>query len=318
MEEVESRGVIAFLAAVVATLLLLPPPLHGAVVPPAAAAGTAWKGNCTRVCGHVIVPYPFGLEPGCYHAAWFNLTCDRSYRPPKLFLGDGTVEVLEISSSNSTVRINSTRLLYTVETGASTMNGTWGRGLPQSGPFFLSELRSRVALVGCGAQVDVRGGDQNSLISSCTASCPLDANQRIVVETGRSCSGVSCCHANIVLGYSFYNIQINKLNRSFHDLPPSAVYIVEAGFSYTEDMGGIYGNHPEELPAMLDWVMSNRACPSDNQSAPECRSTYSVCLNGPYNTARRGYRCRCADGYQGNPYIPDGCQGMTYHNNMPT
>jgi hypothetical protein len=305
--KVESRGVIAFATAdaTLLLLLLLPPPLYSAAVP----AATGLESNCTRRCGSISIPYPFGVEPGCYHAAWFNLTC----RPPKLFLGDGTVEILEISVSNSTVRINSSRLLYTVEStaGVSTVNGTWGRGLPEGGPFFLSESRSSVAMLGCGTQVDVRGGDQNSLIASCTASCPLDANQRMIVETGRSCAGVSCCHANIVLGYDFYNIQIHKLNGSSYALPASAVYLVEQGFSYTEDMSGIYGHHPEALPAMLDWVISNRTCPSVwNETAPECRSTHSVCLDGPYNVADRGYRCRCADGYQGNPYIPNGCTGM--------
>ncbi|KAK3122082.1 hypothetical protein QOZ80_8BG0664860 [Eleusine coracana subsp. coracana] len=312
MEKVESRGVIAF-ASVVVTVLLLPLPHSTAVpLPPAAAAATGLESNCTRRCGHIIIPYPFGLEPGCYHAAWFNLTCDRSYWPPKLFLGDGTIEVLEISASNSTVRINSTRLLYTVETGVSSVNRTWGRGLPQGGPFFLSESRSSVALVGCGTQVDVRGGEQNNLIASCTATCPLDANQRVVLETGRSCAGVGCCHASIVLGYGFYSIQINKLNGSFHALPASAVYLVEQGYSYIEDMSGIYGHHPEALPVILDWVVSNRSCPSvwNNETAPECRSTYSVCLEGPYNIADRGYRCRCAHGYQGNPYILDGCKDM--------
>ncbi|TVU05269.1 hypothetical protein EJB05_48427, partial [Eragrostis curvula] len=43
----------------------------------------------------------------------FNLTCDNSYWPPKLFLGDGTVEVLEISAPSSTVSINSSFVKFT-------------------------------------------------------------------------------------------------------------------------------------------------------------------------------------------------------------
>ncbi|KAI4975111.1 hypothetical protein ZWY2020_048718 [Hordeum vulgare] len=84
--------------AVVATVLLQ---LLSAV---ATAAG------CSTSCGNISIPYPFGIEPDCYHDG-FNLTCDYSYRPPKLFLGDGTVEVLEISIPNGTVRINSTNIM---------------------------------------------------------------------------------------------------------------------------------------------------------------------------------------------------------------
>ncbi|TVU05257.1 hypothetical protein EJB05_48415, partial [Eragrostis curvula] len=300
MEKVESRGGLA-LAAVAATLLLLPPP-HG-------AAATGPESNCTRSCGNISIPYPFGIEPGCYHATGFNLTCDRSYRPPKLFLGDGTVPVLEISVSDSTVRINSSRLLYTAETGVSTVNGTWGRGLPAGGPFFLSESRSSVALVGCGTQVDVRGADESGLIASCTATCPLDGSQRIVVETGSACSGVGCCQANIVLGYDTYNIQINKLKGSAYALTTS-VYLVDRGFKYTEDMSSIYGLYPEALPATLEWVISNGTCSSFRDTLPVCQGMTSVCHEGPYNVANRGYRCGCADGYQGNPYLVDGCQDI--------
>uniref|UniRef100_R7W320 Wall-associated receptor kinase galacturonan-binding domain-containing protein n=1 Tax=Aegilops tauschii TaxID=37682 RepID=R7W320_AEGTA len=62
--------------------------------------------GCSTSCGNISIPYPFGIEPDCYHDG-FNLTCDYSYRPPKLFLGDGTVKVLEISipsgMDNSTI-----------------------------------------------------------------------------------------------------------------------------------------------------------------------------------------------------------------------
>jgi hypothetical protein len=65
--------------------------------------------NCTRSCGNISIPYPFGIETGCYHAGGFNLTCKQQHshhhQPPKLFLGDGTVQVLDISVEHSTVRI---------------------------------------------------------------------------------------------------------------------------------------------------------------------------------------------------------------------
>ncbi|KAK1662368.1 hypothetical protein QYE76_050527 [Lolium multiflorum] len=89
---------VAVAAAVL--LVLLPRPL-GAV------AGST--GNCTRHCGNISIPYPFGVEPGCYLDG-FNLTCNWSHHQPKLFLGDGTVQVLEISIPNATVRVNSARV----------------------------------------------------------------------------------------------------------------------------------------------------------------------------------------------------------------
>ena len=86
--------------------MMMLPSLGGAAAPAAAAKGTGEgapgrSNDCTRSCGNISIPYPFGIETGCYHATGFNLTCNHS----KLFLGDGTVQVLHISVENSTVRI---------------------------------------------------------------------------------------------------------------------------------------------------------------------------------------------------------------------
>ncbi|CAD6333672.1 unnamed protein product [Miscanthus lutarioriparius] len=106
MKNAGGVGVVAFAAAVVATATLLPP--FGAAATPGSSS------SCTRTCGNISIPYPFGVEPGCYHAAGFNLSCrygEREGSPDLLFLGDGTVQLLEISVPRSTVRINSTGLV---------------------------------------------------------------------------------------------------------------------------------------------------------------------------------------------------------------
>jgi hypothetical protein len=106
MKVVVVRKTVVALGAVVATLLMLPP-FAGCAAPAATATATGLGSNCTRSCGNISIPDPFGIEPGCYHAAGFNLTCKQhSYRQPaKLFLGNGTIQVLDISVEHSTVRI---------------------------------------------------------------------------------------------------------------------------------------------------------------------------------------------------------------------
>uniref|UniRef100_A0A0D3GZP9 Protein kinase domain-containing protein n=1 Tax=Oryza barthii TaxID=65489 RepID=A0A0D3GZP9_9ORYZ len=294
-----------------------------AVAAAAAGSGGGGGGGCTRSCGNISVPYPFGVEAGCYYPG-FNLTCNHSYHPPTLFLVDGagtSQQVLDISIPNSTVRINSSRIAFTTsatDKQATVINRTW----EVTGPYYLSDRPSNmVVLVGCQARVDVRGSN-NSLISSCTAVCPSpDANITYIGagDVG-SCSGVGCCQANIVLRYSRYTVQFHNLQEQ--DAPPSptiydgSAYIVDQPFNYTP-FSFLEGNFPEALPAMLGWfiVGYNSACPMPtNESAPapasaaECRSVHSFC-QGYSDSADHvvGYQCHCSPGYQGNPYVKDGC-----------
>ncbi|CAL4991189.1 unnamed protein product [Urochloa decumbens] len=283
MEKIGSRGAAASTAAVNSLLLLL------LLLMPLCNAGS----NCTRSCGDIAIPYPFGMEPGCYHAAGFNLTCSDDQK--KLFLGDGTVQVLEILVSDS--RVN---------------------GLPRGGPYVLSESAANsLVVVGCGVQVDLRARELDFLLGSCTAVCPAVSSvggSSLVLGRAGNCSGIGCCDTNIALGYSAYNLRGSQQFADNRYLSvSSSVYITDSVFRYSQDM--VYGNSaPEALPAMLDWVIfRNSACPT-NASAPECRSANSICrdsANNPDNPHPfRGYVCSCSDGYQGNPYIIGGCQDI--------
>ncbi|XP_066163763.1 wall-associated receptor kinase-like 22 [Oryza sativa Japonica Group] len=73
------------------------------------------KGICNRFCGNTNVPFPFGLEEGCYALEKFRLNC----RAGKLFLDRGDVDYLvrNISVDNGYMSV-------TNEQNNSTSNGT--------------------------------------------------------------------------------------------------------------------------------------------------------------------------------------------------
>ncbi|OEL15547.1 Wall-associated receptor kinase 3 [Dichanthelium oligosanthes] len=78
----EKQGSQIWINAVVAGLLVT------AATVLAAAAPVALPG-CPTSRGDVNVPYPFGIGAGC-SVSVFNLTCDHTYTPPRLFLGAAT------------------------------------------------------------------------------------------------------------------------------------------------------------------------------------------------------------------------------------
>ncbi|KAM0913080.1 hypothetical protein ACQ4PT_012386 [Festuca glaucescens] len=254
----------------------------------AAVAPIAGISNCTTHCGNISIPYPFGVEPGCYLDG-FNLTCRRGARGrhgrPKLFLGDGTVQVLGISLRNGTVRIKSS-LVY-LPPGAATgtrayqavvANSTWGGALGASGPYFLSEGgKNKLSAGGC----DVR---------------PLGR--------GRQCRQYLRRFLSYREGWPACQRQHRQLFRrrllpGEHHLRPQFLPIpdpVAERINHGDISCGLLGHSGFHcrLPAVLDWNINYTMCVNDSSSA--CRSNNSFCENTAAYGHHGGHLCHCSPG----------------------
>ncbi|XP_047070354.1 wall-associated receptor kinase 4-like [Lolium rigidum] len=176
------------------------------------------KTNCSRWCGNISVPFPFGLEEGCSARMLFQLKC-----------------------TNST-----TSTLQFLVTGAA---------------------------------------DEYSLVSH------ININNGILhVKYGSS-----------------YALQV--LSHSVFGEPE--LYVAS------------------EESASQQWAVADLTCQEaqQNRSGYACVSMNSACLS--VNSARTyvGYRCKCKSGFDGNPYVMDGCKDVnecniqdicngTCHNNI--
>uniref|UniRef100_A0A0E0LUE0 Protein kinase domain-containing protein n=1 Tax=Oryza punctata TaxID=4537 RepID=A0A0E0LUE0_ORYPU len=298
MERVASRGAIMFsVVSAAITMLLLSPPWAFA-----AAAGS----NCTTSCGNISIPYPFGVEPGCYHAG-FKLTC---LNDSLLIIGASSAPVLEINLPDGTMLIDVMRVdeselpLPDPESSSNyTTAGTWdviGNG--GDGLYALSGTRNKLVAVACDVQVVLMGLD-GDIISTCAAFCSPFLGKTYMVASA-DCSGVGCCQATIPTGVAVYLLQFRRFNGSWSG-EEATVYIVDAErlSSYAMDAG-----LPSSLPAVVEWVISNDSTCQGNVTSPECRSSHSFCQNS--TVFGGGYRCHCSQGYDGNPYVLNGCNDI--------
>ena len=304
---VGSDGVVTMFSAVSAAVLLLLPAAAAVAAPAAATAGS----HCTSKCGNISIPYPFGVEPGCFLPG-FNVTCRNSTSGvPELFLGDGTLQVLEISIPNATVRINATFAYFPGSNGTypnniATTNRTWSSALGESGPYTLG-WRNKLIVLGCNVQVIVAGGRGRRTLSTCAALCDWnDDDPGWFAPWTPDCSGVGCCQANIMAEYSSYEFKALRMNGVPGPNSDAQVWIVDSDFVSFHPAYADWVRPSGRLPAVLDWSINHTTC-HGNASSAACHSSHSLCQNstgGP-----QAHHCECAQGYKGNPYIPNGCKG---------
>ncbi|VAI41989.1 unnamed protein product [Triticum turgidum subsp. durum] len=289
--------------------------------------------TCPTSCGSVNVPYPFGIGEGCYWPG-FNLTCARTRGRERLLIGgrSGTLEVVDISLANSTVRVMDTAGAVNITYyGIPEGNGTWG-GLAgaRAGPYVVSETRNQFLVTGCNVQATLLG-ETGNVIVGCSAFCAVNDRWSSAatssLEEVAKCAGIGCCETPIPIGRPSYGVEFKWVdpNHEKDGELPAYVRIAERG--WFEGFSAALLNTSladassrTAIPVVLEWAVESRplpqpqdtlgtsGCPEDAATSA-CRSSLSSCHNvtGNYRT---GYVCRCHDGYQGNPYLADGCQDV--------
>ncbi|GMN58793.1 hypothetical protein TIFTF001_027896 [Ficus carica] len=268
--------------------------------------GTVARPGCPDRCGNVSIPFPFGTKPDCYldDDYLINCTTTNSNPAPTAFLRHGNIMVTNISLKGEV------EIQKLIAKDCYDRNGTQGP-LDSFEPritlsTFTVSTRNKFTAIGCDTYAILKGFEgEKRYRTGCMSLCDKEED----VNYG-TCNGAGCCQItsfpsglrNVTLRLSSY------YNHSYvHEFNPcSYAFIVEDGkfnFSKTsfQEM-----NKTETLPMILDWSIGNESC----SEAPK-RHNYtcyenSMCVN---STTRSGYLCQCLPGYQGNPYLPNGCKG---------
>jgi hypothetical protein len=129
--------------------------------------------------------------------------------------------------------------------------------------------------------------------------------------------GVEYIVANVSVNEGYLSVQATQNNSNYND---EEVTVSSASIG-EDDLLNDFLYLSEEFDMKMWWSVQNITCSivmsEEKRSMYACRSVNSTCVNvtrGPGNrTMQLGYRCKCFEGFEGNPYTPNGCEGNHTH-----
>ncbi|KAK9096276.1 hypothetical protein Sjap_021773 [Stephania japonica] len=276
------------------------------------------KKGCQDKCGNVSIPYPFGLgdDPICYYGeAKFKLVCNTTFDPPLLFTeGDNSTPIMDISLSQGQLTI-----LLWISRQCHTINGTvtndrfylW---LNLTDGYKVSNTRNKFIAIGCDTRAILRDKSGKSYQTGCISYC---TDVHSVIDG--SCTGIGCCETAIPKGVNAISILFGSYyNHSYSWNFSRCSYAFLADIQWFKFNVSDLMHFPERVeyrhkyrgenlpapPVVVDWGIGNLNCTEARQYVCGKNTYCSDSENAP------GYHCLCKQGFEGNPYLLDGCQDV--------
>ncbi|KAI3778654.1 hypothetical protein L2E82_08036 [Cichorium intybus] len=263
--------------------------------------------NCERSCGNVNITYPFGSGVGCYYSSDFLVTCNRSSGTPIPFFGNSSSNIVISNMSTSKSELE---IMMFVARDCYNSSGPAGWSRPS---LWLKSMRistkNKFVAIGCDTYAFFRARrgsayDGTGCISRCGSNSSI---------TDGSCSGVGCCEVAVPEGMSAINITLSSYDNHTDMIdfnPCSYAFFVEEGkFNFFSNNLRDFRS-TEKMPMLLDWAIGNSTCDIASKEVDNflCKAERNSRCDENYRG--RGYRCRCHEGYEGNPYV--GCNSKCY------
>ncbi|WCJ24795.1 Wall-associated kinase family protein [Euphorbia peplus] len=231
------------------------------------ALAVASSSSCEQTCGTLWIYFPFGTGQGCYLNPNFDVFCNYSFSPPKLFLTILNMEVDVILSAgqvrvwNPVISSNCNNTKSYNSTGISLLDT----------PFMFSNDSNKFTAVGCNNYAMLLAGQTTEVLGGCLSACPYGAYNNV-----SGCYGINCCEASIPPNMQAF--QVNMTNpftnvQQDRSTCKSAFMVHQSWFARRLSTLRSYDdlNQLDNVPVMLDWGIDQGYC--DIRKAPNVNCT---------------------------------------------
>lgn len=257
------------------------------------------KPGCIDQCGNISIPYPFGMGKDCYHDTWYEIICNSSFDPPKPFLYRVGFEVVDINWSgryrNQQELAEDEQILKVIMAPQNVCEPNNEIDIRQSPYRFLR--KDNIMLVeGCSGNVVLTDG-LNETLAECESVCSGNG-------TKNECkTGKGCCLAPLNLlitsfGYMKMGLSLDQRTRSVSSGCNMVAWLIDNSSAQAQKSYGIGNSTNQQVQqhtTVLRWWASYLSTFSfDNVT---CVGSSEL------------QTCHCNFPYEGNPYLPNGCQG---------
>ncbi|XP_062102807.1 wall-associated receptor kinase-like 1 [Humulus lupulus] len=263
---------------------------------------------CKKNCGDLTIPYPFGMgSPKCFLNKWFEISCTNS---KALLKNNNQLQLLKFSLSDGDSGENNGAVgqwaqLRSPITFFDCANKTTKFPANLTGtPFFYTSSNEFLAVT-CGARAKLETTTGNRFYGC--ASSESNSSTTLSGVDFVNCDSIKCCTTTSFTSSIGVSVEISMDNSTLTTSGGS-----QCKYAFLMDLNSLnetFSDDREYVPVQISWRLNStlREIYKSDEVMPNS-STAFYCKNS--SVTNLTYSCHCKSGYQGNPYVVDGCQDI--------
>ncbi|KAL5581534.1 hypothetical protein UlMin_013976 [Ulmus minor] len=257
------------------------------------------KPGCESKCGNVSIPYPFGMgSKDCYLDKWFEIECNNISHTPLLKLSQ--LEVFNISFGGDSDPELEVRSPISFMNCGDRKNSSQTVDLKGS-PFVFSSTMNSFMAVSCGTDTVI------DATSECSSSLQNSSRR----SKTSYCDGIDCCQSNLPSELNAFKIDF-RISAEDPGQCKYAFVVYKDWFLNHSRNNYASIRYMDSVPVVLNWYLS-RSYSEKFQPYQLRRLREYDCIQLYESSSTdlwKPFFCFCASGFQGNAYLPQGCNGI--------